>query len=183
MSEFRAAGRYAKSLVDLSQERNLLEQVYTDINFFLSVYKQNPAMQAMLTSPIITSDKKMAVLQKVFGSKVQPLTIQFFEIITRKNRSTYLATIAQAVINQYNDIKNIATATVMSAVALDAKNYDEIKSFISSSTGKNIELQTIVDPKLIGGIVIKIGDKLFDASIAGSLNKVKQELLNTYISK
>lgn len=183
MSEFRAAARYAKSLVDLSKERNLLEQIYTDMKLFISVYKQNPSLQAMLTSPIITSDKKMTVLNKVFGGNVQPLTLQFFEIVARKNRSIYMLSIAQAVINQYNELKNIASATVKSAIALDAKTYDEIKSFISSSTGKHIELHAVVEPGLIGGIVIKIGDKLFDASIAGSLNKVKQELLNTYISK
>jgi F-type H+-transporting ATPase subunit delta len=183
MSDFRAAARYAKSLIDLSMEKNLLEQVHADMQSFLTVFKQNHSLQAMLKSPIITSDKKMAVLNKVFGASFQKLTMQFFEIITRKNRSAYLDSIARSVISQYNDLKNIATATVKSAVALDSKTYDEIKSFIAKATGKNIELQTIVEPKLIGGMVIKIGDKLFDASIAGSLNKAKQELLNTYISK
>lgn len=182
MSEFRAAARYAKSLIDLSIEKNLLEQIHADMKSFLSVYKQNPALQALLKSPIITSDKKMAVLNKLFGQSFQKLTIQFFEIITRKNRAAYLDAIARSVISQYNDLKNIATATVKSAIALDKKTYDEIQNFIAKATGKNIELQTIVEPNLIGGIVIKIGDKLYDASIAGSLNKAKQELLNTYIS-
>ncbi|MFN5885317.1 MAG: FoF1 ATP synthase subunit delta, partial [Bacteroidota bacterium] len=72
---------------------------------------------------------------------------------------------------------------IKTAVALDEKTYAEVKDFIAKSTGKNIELKTTVQPELIGGIVVKMEDRLFDASIKGKLQQVKQELLNTYISK
>lgn len=183
MSDFRAAGRYAKSIIDLSQEQQALDHLYNDMKLFIETYKKNPALQDLLTSPIITSDKKMAVLNKLFAVHMHKLSISFFEIITRKNRAIYLKAIAEAVISQYNEIKNIAKASVKSAVALDAKTNEEIRSFIAKSTGKNIELESTVDERLIGGLVVMIGDKLYDGSISGSLNKAKKELLNTYISK
>ncbi len=183
MSEFRGAGRYATALIDLSQEQNNLEVIYNDIKVFLSVLKQNPALEATLKSPVIIGEKKFAVLKKIFGSTFQANTISFFQIIIRKNRGMFLKAIAEAFILQYNGLKNIARAEVKTAIALDEKTYAEVKDFIARSTGKNIELQTIVDPTLVGGIVVKMEDRLFDASIKGSLQKIRKELLNTYISK
>ncbi len=183
MSEFRVANRYAKSLIDLSREQNTLEQVYQDMQVFTASLKNNVSLQALLKSPIITSDKKFAVLKKVFENHFQKVTIAFFDIVLRKNRSMFLDAIADGFIAQYNALKNITTAEVKTAAPLDEKTHNEIKTFIAKATGKNVVLKTSVDSSLIGGLVIKMEDKLFDASIKGKLQKTKQELLNTYISK
>lgn len=183
MSEYRVAGRYAKSLLELAQEKNILDTVLNDMKSFSKVYEENSSLAHALSSPVINSDKKLAVLKQVFEKSFNPLSIQFFDIIVRKNREQYLKAIADGFIEQYNTLKNVAKATVKSATALSEDVLAQITKHIEQQTGKTIQLTAKVDENLIGGLVVQVGDRLFDASIAGKLGKLKNELLNSYISK
>lgn len=182
MSEYRIAHRYAKALVDLYQERKELDTGYRDMKAFHEVLTNNPALVNLFKSPIIHSFKKSGVMNAVFQSFLSQTTMDFFSVIIRKKREYFLYQIAQAFIEQYHDIMNIGTAEVKTAVALDAKTAEDIQKFIEQFTGKKIQVSTRVDESLIGGIVIRTGDTLYDASISGSLKKAKQELINSYIS-
>jgi len=183
MSEQRVSGRYAKSLIDLAIEQKKLEAINADILAFRSVIAHTPALVNMLKSPVVQGDKKFAVINKVFGASFNPLTISFMEIVIRKKREYYLPDIAIAFIAQYNEINKITTANVKTAVAVSDSVIAEVRAFIEKQTGKKVNLETSVDPEIIGGLVIQMEDKLYDASISGKLKKAKQELLNTYISK
>ncbi len=183
MSETRVASPYAKALIDLSIEQKNLEVILSDIKDFLANIKRNPQLDVMLKSPVIKGQDKIAILKKVFGKNYQKSTMDFFELIITKNRAYYLDVIAKIFIEQYNTFNNIMQATVKTAQTIDDKLKEEIKQFIEKYMGKKVELKSIVDPKLIGGLMIQMDDKLFDASISGKLNKLKQDLLNTYISK
>jgi F-type H+-transporting ATPase subunit delta len=183
MSEYRVAARYAKSILDLSIEQKSLDAVLSDMKTFANIVTNSGDMRNLLASPIVPGDKKLAVVKHLFEKHFQPLTIKFFEIIIRKKREGFLGTIAKGFIEQYNQLNNIANATVKSAIELSDAVIDEIKGHIESQTGQKINISATVEPELIGGIVVQVGDKLFDASIAGKLGKLKQELLNSYISK
>ena len=109
--------------------------------------------------------------------------MKFFAIVVRKKREPMLQAVADGFVEQYNTKFNIANASVKSAIELSEAALAEIKSHLESQTGKKINLSSKVDAELIGGVVVQVGDRLFDASIAGKLGKLKQELLNSYISK
>ena len=94
-----------------------------------------------------------------------------------------VVTICEAFIAQYNEINKIATATVNTATEASAEIKAEIQNFLQQQSGKNVELNMLVDSSLIGGLMIQMEDRLYDASISGKLRKAKQQLLNTYISK
>lgn len=183
MSETRVAARYAKSILDLSIEQKNLDAILSDMKTFASIVSGNSDMRNLISSPIVPGDKKFAMLKKLFENQLNPLTIKFFDIIIRKKREKYLGDIANSFIKQYNDLHNIANASVKSAVALSDAAISEIKGHIESQTGKKINISATVNPDLIGGIVVQVEDRLFDASVAGKLGKLKQELLNSYISK
>ncbi len=183
MSEQKVASRYAKALIDLSTEQNNVDVIVSDMKDFLVTLKHNSQLEVMLKSPVVTGDNKMAVLRKIFAKSYHKNTINFFALVIHKNRAFYLSVIAKVFIEQYNTLNNIMQASVKTAHAIDDKLKEEIKQFISNYSGKKVELKSTVDPKLIGGLVIQMEDKLFDASISGKLNKLKQDLLNTYISK
>lgn len=183
MSEQRVASRYAKSLIDLAKEQNVLEAVKNDIIQFQRIAKQNHSLQTMLKSPVVNNGDKIAVLNKVFNTGFNAMTLSFFAIVVRKNRSAVLESISEAFLQQYNDLNNIISATVKTAQAIDTSVTAEVTQFIEKQSGKKVSLTTVIDPSLIGGLVIQIGDNLYDASISGKINKVKQNLLNTYISK
>lgn len=183
MSEFRVASRYAKSLLDLAKEKNIINDIYNDILLFNNTLSQNNQLVSLFKSPVINGNKKFAVVKSIFGSKLNALTIAFIEIIIRKRREMFLPAVAEAFIAQYKDLNNIVNASLKTAVAINDNLTAEVRNFIEKQSGKKIDLTIKVEPNLIGGMVIQIEDKLYDASIAGKLKKAKKELLNTYISK
>ena len=119
MSEYRIASRYAKSLLDLSVEKGELEQVNNDMQLLVNLASENRDLVLMLKSPIITHDKKLAVLNKVFTGKVSELTMAFFKILTKKHREAYLVGIAKEFHHQYNAHKGIEEATVTTTFPLN----------------------------------------------------------------
>jgi F-type H+-transporting ATPase subunit delta len=176
MAESRAASRYVKSLLGLAVEKNALEEVHRDMLIFSEVAAKNRQFELLLQSPVIKHDKKLEILKKIFKGKVHSLTMAFFEIITRKNREPILLSVASEFHNAYNNYKGIGKATVTTAVPLDASMRAEFEKLVRQySDKKQIELIEKVEPDLIGGFVLNVGDRQVDASIK---SKIKTLQLN-----
>ncbi|HLW49565.1 MAG TPA: ATP synthase F1 subunit delta [Sphingobacteriaceae bacterium] len=174
MSEFKVASRYAKSLIDLSIEQGTLETVKQDMEQFIAVLRASKELQAVLKNPIMKQDKKRNILQGLFSGKIHPSISSFFEIMVRKGRSGILYGTAQEFVREYNEYKGIVKATVTSATKLSAENFEALKNVIAAETKAEIILTNIVDPSLIGGFIVKVGDKQLDSSIAGKLHKLEK---------
>jgi F-type H+-transporting ATPase subunit delta len=181
MSEIQVASRYAKSLIDLAQEQNVLEPVRNDIELFIKTVKENPLLRAVLSNPIIGPDKKGAILSELFTGKVSDMLLSYFKIVVNKGRSEILYATAKEFINSYNTRKNIVKATVTSATPLNAENRKLIEDAVKEVTKGEVILEEKVDAALVGGYILKVGDRQFDASISSSLKKLKKEF-NTYAS-
>lgn len=176
MSVTRIASRYAKSLLDLSQEQNKLERVMGDIQAFQKATEQRDFF-LLLKSPIVNPDKKGTILKEIFSSKFDELSMAFINIILRKGRESYLPEIADEFITQYRALKQISTVKVTTATPMSEAGLEAIKAQLkgSNSTAANIEIETAVNPDIIGGFVIEFDDKLYDASVAHKLAKLKKE--------
>ncbi len=176
MSVAKLAGRYAKSLIDLAQEQGKLETVLGDIQAFKAA-NENRDMYMMLKSPIINPTKKRSIIQAIFGESFDEMTMAFTNIVLTKGREQYLPEICEEFINQYRGIKNIISATVVSATPLKEETLEKIKDKIRSemAQGSTVEIETRIDASLLGGFVIEIGDSLYDASVATRLNKLRKE--------
>ncbi len=185
MADTRAALRYVRSLLDLAVERNALEEVHRDMLLFSEVTAKSRPLALLLQNPIIKHDQKLAVLRKVFEGKVHSLTMAFFEIITRKNREPILVSVAREFHNAYNEYKGIGKATVVSASPLDAATRAEFEKLVKRySDKKQVELIEEVDPDLIGGFVLKVGDRQVDASIRSKLKTLRMQFSeNPYIKE
>lgn len=175
MSEIQVASRYAKSLIDLAVEQNVLEQVKKDIELFLETGRANPELQAILKNPIIGLDKKANILDGLFAGKVHEIILSFFKIVIRKGRSEILYATGKEFISQYNILKNVVKATVTSASPLSKENISQIEDVVKQATNGEVILTSHVDPNLIGGFILKVGDKQFDTSISSKLNKLRKE--------
>jgi F-type H+-transporting ATPase subunit delta len=175
MSEITVAIRYAKSLIDLATEQNVLEEVNNDMDFFVRTIKENPQLNAVLANPIIYHDKKVHILDDIFAKKVNALTTAFFKLMVNKSRAEVLYPAAVEFINQYDLKKNITKAAVESATPLSEENKKTIIAEIERSTGGTVKLSTKVNPLLIGGFVLTVGDKQVDTSISSSLARLKKE--------
>jgi F-type H+-transporting ATPase subunit delta len=177
MSENKAASRYAKSLIDLSTEQNAFEEIRNDMVLIERAIDQNSVLEAVLKNPVIPLDKKYSILEEIFGKSVHAITKLYLKLVVSKGRSAILFDTTKAFIRQYNEIKGIVTAEVTSATELTDASKQEIVAVVKKEIGaKEVIIKEKVNEKLIGGFILKVGDRQFDASIAGSLNKLKKEL-------
>lgn len=177
MSENRIAKRYSKSLLDLCQSKGVTDAVYNDLQEFVAVVKENPQLRNTLKSPIVKQDHKKNILQSLFKN-FNAETLNFFSFATSKKRESSLPAIANDFIKLYNDGKGIAFATVTSAIPLNQQALDKIKSMLAGQMEhKSVELENIIDPEVIGGMVIRYEDKLLDMSISKELKDLRQKLI------
>lgn len=176
MSDFRVASRYAKALFDLSLEQKKADKVYQDMVLVEKVCHENRALVTTLKNPIVRSDYKQRVLVQLFQKNVEPATLAYFKLICKKNRAQTLPDASKVFISLYNDYKGIVQSTVTTAAALSDASRKDFESIIAKSTGKKVELEVKTDPTLIGGYILRIGDRQIDDSIKTKLNDLKREL-------
>ena len=178
----RITSRYAKSLLMMSVEKNILEEVHSDMKLLQSVCKENKGFRSLLQSPIIKTDKKNEIINKILSNSVNQLTMAFITIVTNKKRESYLEGISESFVSQYRDYKNIENVSVTTAVEMDGDIKEEILTFIDGKTDKTVELTESVDPNIMGGAIMKIGDRQIDASVLKEINKLKHKFKqNLYI--
>ncbi len=185
MKNPKVAARYAKSLKDLAKERNELEACKADMQLIIQACKESDEFERLLISPVINTDKKLVIFREILSEKVSELTMNFVEIITRKRREGLLASIAEAFMLLYNDFKGIHEATIVSARPLNEDLRKAVLEVLKEArNGDEIQLEEKVDESLIGGFVLRMSDKQYDASIRQKLDNLKKEFRsNHYQSK
>jgi F-type H+-transporting ATPase subunit delta len=171
----KSAGRYAQSLLDYALELNKLEEVKQDMQLVSSVCAENHGLELLLASPIIKKDQKISVLTAVFEQSIQAVSMNFLTLVTKKNRERLIIQIAAAFIELYKAHKGIVTAEVTTATPLSEEQRKGIAASLES-VGKTLELNEMVDPNILGGLMVRVGDRRFDASIRKKLNELKQDI-------
>lgn len=185
MSVLTITSRYAKSLLDLAVEQDVLETIYQDMVLFNDVTQSNNDFVLMLKSPIISEDKKIKILDLIFSEKLSRMTLKFFTIVIRKRREFYLPRIAKSFIEQYNERKSISKVSFTTAEKIDTETQNDIIKIVSEATQtENIDLNLKIDKSIIGGFILQYEDKQYDASIFAKLEEMQKEFnKNTYIKK
>lgn len=175
----RLASRYAKSLIDLAIEKGQLEQVFADMQWLQAVNKSNKDFVNLLRSPIIKSDIKKKILDAVTAGKLSQLTAAFNTLLISKGRESNLPEIVNAFIDQYKKHKNIQVIKLTTATPVSDSLKKAIVEQVKKTAGfQHIELEEKVNPELIGGFVLQVGDQLVDASIAYDLKTIAKQFDN-----
>lgn len=185
MSVTRIATRYAKSLIELAVQQDKLAQVQTDVQA-LQTAVQNRDLYMMLKSPIISNDRKVAAVNALFESKFDSLTMSYLKLLIAKNRENYLPEIAAEFGEQFKTLKKITTVRVTTATPLSDSVLEDLRKKILAAgvTSENLDLQTAVDPDLIGGFVLEFDNKRYDASALHKLEELKAQFSkNLYIKE
>jgi F-type H+-transporting ATPase subunit delta len=178
MKGTRASSRYAKALLDLAKEQNLIDAVKNDMEYVISMCEGSHDLKVLLKSPIIKTHQKIAALEAIFKGGVSELTFKYIDIITSNKRESLLENIAHSYLALYRKHNNIVKADVKSAVVLDDTLRAKVKELVAKQGAGEIELHETVDTDLIGGFVLTIEDQQIDASVQSQLNKLKQEFSN-----
>lgn len=174
MSEQRIASRYARSLLEIAQEKGCLEDVMKNMVNLKSLSESNKDFVLMLQTPIIPHLKKLSLLKKIFSSKVNDITLASFDLIARKGRERYLPEIAKEFIRRYNVSKGIVEAVFTTAIPLKDSLKSEIIDIVKNITKqKTVQLTEVIDENIVGGFILKTENQQIDDSISGRLNELK----------
>jgi len=181
----RLANRYAKSLIDIAQEQDAMDAVLADMERIGSACKVSRDFALMLRSPLINGDKKISVMHAVFGEGTfHRITEAFINLLMAKGREVFLEEITSAYIAQYKDAKSINTVRLTTAVPLTEAVQKQITDKIMSTLDGKLDLHATVDPDILGGFILEIKDKSFDASIRRDLNDIKKQFdHNLFVAK
>lgn len=177
------AYRYARSLMQLAQEHGEVDAVREDLQLVAATCAESHELRVMLRSPVIKADLKRKVLGRLFGGRIGRISDRFINILVRKGRESMLEEIAQAFLNVYREANSILMAEVRSAAPLSDGARARVKELVEQRfPGKSVTLQEQVDPALIGGVVVRVGDEQIDASVLRRLNDLRRKFSeNPYI--
>jgi len=184
MRDSKISKNYAKSYFDLAVEEGVLETAHSDMKLIDNIIVSTRDFRLFLKNPIIKKKKKQVVISEIFGDQISKLTLAFLDIIVKNNREEYIEGIAKEFIDKYRKLKNIKTAYLKTAVETDIYLKNKIIDILEKQTKAEIDLIEEVDKNLIGGFVLTIDDKQYDASILFKMKKLIKEFEeNIYIRK
>lgn len=179
----KVARRYANSLMGFAQSENAVEAVAADMGIIAATCAESKDLQVVLRSPVIKTEKKVAALNQIFGGKIGTISQNFLGMIAKKNRESIVEEIAVAFVNLYRENKGIVTAEITTSLPLDANGREKAIALVSK-LGSEVELIEKVDESIIGGFIIRIGDKQYDESVSSRLAAMKREFSkNTHIAE
>jgi F-type H+-transporting ATPase subunit delta len=172
------AGRYATALYQLATEAKQVDDILLDLNSFNELIDNNADIQTLIYSPVFRADEKAAAVGHLLKrAKANALVVQFVGTIAKNGRLFAISSIISAFIKEVDNRRGKISAEVVSAIPLDDKRQAKIQeSIISLADAKDVSLVMRVDPSLIGGLVIRIGSRMFDTSLKTKLNRLESAM-------
>lgn len=176
----RIAYKYAKVLLQLALENNVLASVHADMCYLDRICVTSKYLVAALRNPTIERSKKLLILQAIFQNEIAGLTLSFLTMITKKRREALLPTMAQAFLIQYDQHQGIKKAQVTTAFPLSGWFDSQLQRIAQQiSPCRQVILEKTIDPALIGGYVLQVDDMLLDRSLRRQLLMLQKNYLAT----
>lgn len=178
MSSTRAAIRYAKSILEIADSKKATSEVSADMALIASTIKTNSELSSFIQNPLVKTEDKKEVVSEVFAS-VNAVSKSLFQLLLENKRFEILDSIAVEYNKLLDGMNGVEVAKVTTAVPMDAALEAKVSAKIATiSSSKKITIENTVDPAIIGGFILRIGDKQYNASIANRLQVLKRELSN-----
>lgn len=177
MTGSRAAIRYAKAILETANASGIANQVNNDMGLIAASIKENNELSSFISSPNIKAQIKESALNKIFPD-IQELTKKLFRLLLENKRFEILGVIAQEYNTQFSILNGEETAVVTTAFPITPELESKVLAKIKEFSNKKIILKNNIDPSIIGGFILRIGDKQFNASVANRLRTLKRELSN-----
>lgn len=177
MNHSAVAVRYTEALIDAAEERNALDRVASDVEGLLLLLQSSNDLQSFVSDPMIQSEQKKKVFRNVFTGKVDALTLNFLLLLCDKHRERILSEILSAFQTTLDMRRGIVTAKVTSAVALTSEQQNRLLTRLSAWSGRQVRLETTVDEGLKAGFIARMGDQVFDGTLATQLRRLQRRLV------
>lgn len=166
-------GVYAKALLGHGKQIGKLDQLVDELCEVVSVIQQVPGLSAVLDSPQVPAEAKEAIVDKAFNGKVDPAIVNFLKVVNRKSRFDCLPAVAQSARDLQDEMAGRVQALLTSAAEIDEATKQQVVDQLSKMLGKVVSLKVHVDPSLIGGMTVRVGDSVYDASLANQLSRLR----------
>jgi F-type H+-transporting ATPase subunit delta len=170
---------YAKALLGATEKAGNSEQVLSELDSVMrDVLPALPRLRALLVSPRIPASAKESVLDKTFGGRMTSQLLHFLKVVSRHGRMDCLGAIHATAHQQFNDLRGRVAVSVRTATPLDDTLREQIRERLSQALRREVVLDCHVDASLIGGMLIRVGDTVYDSSIVNRLTRIKQQTVN-----
>jgi F-type H+-transporting ATPase subunit delta len=169
-----AVKTYAKALFEVANEIDKMEQFQTELFFVVETFKKHPDFHRLYGTPRLSLEEKKGIIDNIFSERLTKEIVSFLKILLDKGRTGIFEEITreyQRIFNQYN---NIIEGLVITAVKLNTKDKAKLEQKLTNITGKTIKLHNKVDPSIIGGMLVRVGDKVIDGTVESRLSELKE---------
>lgn len=173
----RAAKRYATALFQTAHKAGSLDSVETDIYMIMDLMRQMPALQEAWLSPLIPARHKHDIINKTLGANVDKLTLSFLDLLIDKRREDVLEGIEIEIRQLADESRHLVRAEATFAVAPTATEQADLIRGLEQRTGWHVKMVTHVDPGILGGVIVRMQDTIIDGSVRGTLERLREQLL------
>lgn len=164
---------YAAALMSLAKSKDLAERFGEDIRSLLSIMDESQELKQFMGNPIIKPEDKKAVLQRMMGDEAEPYMRNFLMLLVDRGRIIFLEEIGKKYLALLRELNQTVLAEVTSAVELNEDQKNTVRERVKSMTNaRDVDIETKIDPSLLGGVVIKIGSQIVDSSLQGQLRRI-----------
>ncbi|SDE33808.1 F-type H+-transporting ATPase subunit delta [Paenibacillus sp. UNCCL117] len=170
------AKRYARALFEIAQEQNRVAQFEEELNAFLSALRQNADFNKLIVHPGLTVSAKQELLSNVFGGQLSDTVLNTLQLLVANGREELLESLVGYYAAIAGEALGQAKAIVYTPFALSEADEKQIASTFSTLTSKQIRVESVIDKSLLGGIQIRVGDRLYDGSLSGKLKRLEKAL-------
>lgn len=178
MSGTKAALRYARAILNFAVEQHKEDTVNNDMLIIVNTLQESNDLQQMLKNPILKNNLKKETLKAIFSSNVSPLTINSINLLIDNNRLDILNEVAKKYTIIYDELKGKEIAKITTAIPLNDTLNKQVLNKVKEITGKQASIENIINPDILGGFILRIGDVQYDASIANKLQSLKRQFEN-----
>ncbi len=169
---------YGEALFELAVEEGKEDEFLAEVIALKEILDENPDFNKLMNHPKILKDEKLAVLNEVFSGRISEELKGFLHLVVSKDRYSEIDAILTYFVDEVKRLKGIGVAYVNTAITLNEAKKEEIKQrLLATTTYKEMEMHFSVDEDLIGGMIIRIGDRIVDSSVRSSLLEMRKQLL------
>lgn len=172
----RLAGKYALAIFEIAKERDQVKKTYNQMLKLQKALKENEDLKAFVDNPLVPKISKKEVVHKVFNKDVEPTLLNFMLLLVDKDRITLFDHICKEYKNINNEAEGIVEVKVTTARELEAAQEKKVANKVAKLLNKKVVLNKRIDPKIVGGIIIQVGDKLIDGSVSRRLKNMERAL-------
>ena len=182
MQESAVALKYARALFDSAVEEGKVDETAADVASVAALKKEDPTFLDFLVSPEVLTEHKLEFIDAVFAPRLIPLVANFLRLLVNKARINFLEEMCEEFERLAEEHKGKLRAQVLTAVPLEQDQEAKLKDRLNRITGKEILLEKRVDPQILGGMVVHLGNKILDGSLRHDLKRLRERLLHAEVN-